>query len=52
MTLRVDNVGSMLRPPELVDAVARHESGDLSDDGLRVVEGRRRARPRRRAGAP
>ena len=38
MTLRVDNVGSMLRPPELVDAVARHESGDLSDDGLRAVE--------------
>jgi 5-methyltetrahydropteroyltriglutamate--homocysteine methyltransferase len=28
----------MLRPPELVDAVARHEAGDLSDDGLRAVE--------------
>jgi 5-methyltetrahydropteroyltriglutamate--homocysteine methyltransferase len=38
MTLRVDNVGSMLRPAELVDAVARHEAGDLSDDGLRAVE--------------
>ena len=38
MTLRVDNVGSMLRPPELVDAVSRHEAGDLSDDGLRAVE--------------
>jgi 5-methyltetrahydropteroyltriglutamate--homocysteine methyltransferase len=38
MTLRVDNVGSMLRPPELVDAVARHESGDVSDDGLRAAE--------------
>ena len=32
MTLRVDNVGSMLRPPELVDAVTRHEAGDLGDE--------------------
>jgi 5-methyltetrahydropteroyltriglutamate--homocysteine methyltransferase len=38
VTLRVDNVGSMLRPPALVDAVARHEAGDLSDDALREAE--------------
>jgi 5-methyltetrahydropteroyltriglutamate--homocysteine methyltransferase len=38
MTLRVDNVGSMLRPPALVDAVARHRDGALGDDGLRAAE--------------
>jgi hypothetical protein len=36
MTLRVDNVGSMLRPPALVDAVARHEAGELPVEALRT----------------
>jgi 5-methyltetrahydropteroyltriglutamate--homocysteine methyltransferase len=38
MTLRVDNVGSMLRPPELAEAFARREAGELSDDGLRAAQ--------------
>ena len=35
---RADHVGSLLRPPELKDARARHESGDLSDADLKAVE--------------
>ncbi len=35
---RADHVGSLLRPPELLDARARHASGALDDDGLRAVE--------------
>jgi 5-methyltetrahydropteroyltriglutamate--homocysteine methyltransferase len=38
VTLRVDNVGSMLRPPQLTAALARHAAGDLSDDGLRAAQ--------------
>jgi 5-methyltetrahydropteroyltriglutamate--homocysteine methyltransferase len=32
--LRVDNVGSMLRPVELQRATLRHRAGELSDEGL------------------
>ena len=35
---RADHVGSLLRPPDLLDARARHRAGDLDDDGLREVE--------------
>lgn len=35
---RADIVGSFLRTPTLKDARARHESGALSDEGLRGVE--------------
>jgi len=38
VTLRVDNVGSMLRPPELLEAYAAHEAGHLDDDGLRAAQ--------------
>ena len=38
MTLRVDNVGSMLRPPELLEAFARHRAGELSDEALRTAQ--------------
>jgi 5-methyltetrahydropteroyltriglutamate--homocysteine methyltransferase len=38
VTLRVDNVGSMLRPPELLDAFERHRAGELSDDALRAAQ--------------
>ena len=34
---RADHVGSLLRPPELLDARARHASGALDDDGLRAA---------------
>jgi methionine synthase II (cobalamin-independent) len=32
MTLHADHIGSLLRPPELLDARAAHDRGDLSDD--------------------
>ena len=35
---RADHVGSLLRPPDLLDARARHKAGELDDDGLREVE--------------
>jgi 5-methyltetrahydropteroyltriglutamate--homocysteine methyltransferase len=37
---RADHVGSLLRPPYLLDARARHAAGDLDADGLREVEDR------------
>ncbi len=35
---RADHVGSLLRPPELLEARARHAAGTLDDDGLRAAE--------------
>ena len=35
---RADHVGSLLRPPILKDARARHERGEISDEYLRTVE--------------
>jgi 5-methyltetrahydropteroyltriglutamate--homocysteine methyltransferase len=35
---RTDVVGSLLRPPELLEARARHESGELTDEELTAVE--------------
>ncbi len=35
---RADHVGSLLRPPELKDARARHACGELSKDELRTAE--------------
>jgi 5-methyltetrahydropteroyltriglutamate--homocysteine methyltransferase len=35
---RADQVGSLLRPPELLEARARHQAGELSDDELRQTE--------------
>lgn len=35
---RADHVGSLLRPPKLKDARARHERGEISDVDLRAVE--------------
>ena len=37
---RADQVGSLLRPAELLDARAAHEDGRLSADGLREAENR------------
>jgi 5-methyltetrahydropteroyltriglutamate--homocysteine methyltransferase len=37
---RADQVGSLLRPPELLGARERHASGQLDDDGLRQAEDR------------
>ena len=35
---RADHVGSLLRPPALLDARARHRAGELDDAGLREAE--------------
>jgi 5-methyltetrahydropteroyltriglutamate--homocysteine methyltransferase len=35
---RADHVGSLLRPPELGAARARHRAGEIDDDALRTVE--------------
>lgn len=35
---RADHVGSLLRPPDLLDARARHTAGSLDAAGLRAVE--------------
>ncbi len=35
---RAEHVGSLLRPPEVLDARARHASGELDAAGLRAVE--------------
>ncbi|HEX6513827.1 MAG TPA: cobalamin-independent methionine synthase II family protein, partial [Chloroflexota bacterium] len=37
-TLRVDQVGSLLRPPSLQEVFHRHGRGDASDDELRQAE--------------
>jgi 5-methyltetrahydropteroyltriglutamate--homocysteine methyltransferase len=37
---RADHVGSLLRPAELKDARARHQSGEISAEALRAVEDR------------
>lgn len=37
---RADHVGSLLRPPALKEARARHERGELSDAALREIEDR------------
>ena len=38
MTLHADHIGSLLRPPELLQAREAHERGDLDDDGLTRAE--------------
>jgi methionine synthase II (cobalamin-independent) len=38
MTLHADHVGSLLRPPELLDARARHEEGRLTGEELARIE--------------
>ncbi|SDD15261.1 5-methyltetrahydropteroyltriglutamate--homocysteine methyltransferase [Geodermatophilus telluris] len=35
---RADHVGSLLRPPALLEARARHAAGELDDAGLRAAE--------------
>jgi hypothetical protein len=35
MTLHADHIGSLLRPPELLEARAAHDRGDLSDGEYR-----------------
>ena len=35
---RADHVGSLLRPPELLEARSRHQAGELGDEELRQVE--------------
>ena len=35
---RADHVGSLLRPPALLDARRRHEAGEVPDAGLRAAE--------------
>src|SRR4029450_6751192 len=35
---RADHVGSLLRPPALLDARAEHAAGRLDDAGLRATE--------------
>jgi 5-methyltetrahydropteroyltriglutamate--homocysteine methyltransferase len=37
---RADHVGSLLRPPELLEARARHAAGEMPDDALREIEDR------------
>jgi 5-methyltetrahydropteroyltriglutamate--homocysteine methyltransferase len=37
---RTDVVGSLLRPPELLEAQRRHSAGELSDDELQAAEDR------------
>jgi 5-methyltetrahydropteroyltriglutamate--homocysteine methyltransferase len=38
MTLHADHIGSLLRPPELLETRAAHDRGDLSDDALERAE--------------
>jgi 5-methyltetrahydropteroyltriglutamate--homocysteine methyltransferase len=35
---RADHVGSLLRPPTLLDARKRHETGEITDGELRALE--------------
>src|SRR3954462_15602703 len=37
---RAEHVGSLLRPPDLLEARARHAAGDIDADALREVEDR------------
>ena len=37
---RADHVGSLLRPPALLEARAKHAAGELDADALREVEDR------------
>jgi 5-methyltetrahydropteroyltriglutamate--homocysteine methyltransferase len=37
---RADMVGSLLRPPAIKDARAKHEAGEITDEALREVEDR------------
>lgn len=37
---RADHVGSLLRPPALKEARAKHASGEIDDDALRAIEDR------------
>ena len=37
---RADNIGSLLRPPELLQARARYREGKLEPDQLRAIEDR------------
>ena len=37
---RADHVGSLLRPPEILDARRRRAAGEIDDAGLRDVEDR------------
>ncbi len=38
MTLHADHIGSLLRPPELLEARAAHDRGDLGDEALERAE--------------
>jgi 5-methyltetrahydropteroyltriglutamate--homocysteine methyltransferase len=38
MTLHADHIGSLLRPPELLEARTAHEHGDLGDEALERAE--------------
>jgi 5-methyltetrahydropteroyltriglutamate--homocysteine methyltransferase len=40
LTARTDVVGSLLRPPELLDALARRERGELDEPELKRIEDR------------
>ena len=35
---RADHVGSLLRPPELLEAKSKHAAGEMGDDQLREIE--------------
>src|ERR1700712_2490982 len=37
---RADHVGSLLRPPELLEARERHQAGGIGDDELKAAEDR------------
>ena len=37
---RADHVGSLLRPPELLAARARHQAGEIAAAALREIEDR------------
>ena len=38
ITLRVDQIGSLARPQELIDACTRHDQGELSDKDLSAAQ--------------
>ncbi|MFM9971670.1 MAG: 5-methyltetrahydropteroyltriglutamate--homocysteine S-methyltransferase [Burkholderiales bacterium] len=40
LAFRAEHIGSLLRPPELVDAMARHLEGKIGADELRTVQER------------
>jgi methionine synthase II (cobalamin-independent) len=37
-TLHADHIGSLLRPPELIEARRQHDAGKIDDEALRQVE--------------